>query len=57
MMEFMFEPRAENVTQMFATAKALHFKKADRLDVKDAFRDAWNTYKRLSAADKTLVIF
>jgi hypothetical protein len=56
-MEFMFEPRAENVSQMFATAKALHFKRADRAAVKDAFRDAWNTYKRLSAADKTLVTF
>lgn len=56
MMKFMFEPRAENVTQMFANAKALHFNGADRLDVKAAFRDAWNTYNRLSAADKTLVI-
>ena len=55
MMNFMFEPRHENVTQMFANAKALHFKKADRLDVKDAFRDAWNTYKRLSVADQALV--
>ena len=36
--------------------KALHFNGADRLDVKAAFRDAWNTYNRLSAADKTLVI-
>ena len=54
-MDFMFEARPENVTQMFKHAKELHFKKADRFAVKNAFRGAWNTYNRLSEADKALV--
>lgn len=55
MMNFMFEARPENVTRLFTSAKELHYKRRSPEVVRDAFRSAWNTYKRLSVEDQALV--
>jgi hypothetical protein len=53
---FMYEASHENVTQLFAHANQLHTMRAERLDVKNAFRSAWNTYNRLTEIDQALVV-
>jgi hypothetical protein len=55
-MHLRFLETHENVTRMFAEAKKCHEDGGSKHVVKDLFRTAWQTYKKLSPEDQALVV-
>ena len=54
-MYFEFLETPKNVTYMFAHAKKCHEEGCNKHVVKDLFRTAWQTYKKLSPEDQAKV--